>query len=240
MKAQSAIEFLSIVALGIILLVGTSFVGYNYVRNYFFDTNSLNARQMVSITTSASNLLYSQGVNASTKVKINMPYDITRNRTYFYNNEINLRFGDPPRDSLDFAATDMYGTIPLKTGTNVLYLKMTTEGVKVKVDDNVSFIDLRTYNNTARTSQYKDDEFVQGETVYYRVITENFTGSAINPDLEINVYYPNATFNSSVSVTASGGKYDGTVTAYAPSGYWLISAYVANEKILGTALFRVN
>ena len=40
MKAQSAIEFLSIISLGMILLIVTSYMGYNYVSGYFFDTNS--------------------------------------------------------------------------------------------------------------------------------------------------------------------------------------------------------
>ena len=116
MKSQSAIEFLSIVSLGMIILVITSYMGYSYVNNYFFDTNSLNAKQTAKITASAANLIYAQGLNASSKVSVKIPYNILRNRTYINEKEINIRFSDPPRDAIGFAAANMTGAFPLKEG----------------------------------------------------------------------------------------------------------------------------
>lgn len=239
MKSQSAIEFLSVVSLGLIVLVLTSYLGYNYITNYFFDTNSMDSKQTVSITTSAANLVYSQGLNASTKVTINMPNDVVLNRTYVYGKEINIRFSDPPKDAIGFSAAPIYGTIPTKPGVNVLYLQMTHEGVKIKVNDNISFIGVQTYNDTAR--QNKDSSFDNADTVYYQVKLEHFDNTPADSDIEIRYYYPNGTAISSSSVSTTNSVYNGTLSAAGGTlGFRLISVYITNERILGTALFNVT
>jgi hypothetical protein len=239
-KSQSAIEFLSIIALGLILLIMTSYVGYNYVTNYFLDTNSLNARQTVSVVSSAANLIYSQGINASTKVLINVPYDVDRNHTYIYGKEINLRFSDPPRDATGYASYNLTGTIPMKPGPNVLYLKMTPDGVKMKVDDDIAFIGVKTYNDTARQNEDSYFNATKSETVYYQAKLEYFNGTPVNSALDINYYFPNATLYSAASGSTTNGVYNGTIAPTAVKGFWLISVYIASEKILGTALFNVT
>ena len=238
MKSQSAIEFLSVVALGLILLIMTSYMGYNYVSNYFFDTNSLNAKQTVSVITSASNLVYSQGLNASTKVTINMPYDVLQNRTYLYGNEINIRFSDPPKDAIGQPAAPIYGTLPIKPGLNVLYLQMTDKGVKIKIEDNIAFVGVRTYNDTSYL--YENDSFPAGGTLYYQVVLEHFNGTAVDSALDINYYDTDSSLINSSSVSTTNGIYNGTLDVTGSAGFELISVSIASEKILGTALFNVS
>lgn len=238
-KAQSAIEFMSIIALGMILLIMTSYLGYNYVSGYFFDTNGMNAKQTVSVTTSAANLVYSQGLNASTKLTINMPNDIVRNRTYIYDREINIRFSDPPRDVTGYSAAPLYGTLPVKPGANLLYIQMTNEGIKLKVDDDIAFIGVRTYNDSSY--QNEDVSFDAGENLYYQIKLEHFNGTSANSAIEVDYYNSNSALISSSSVSTTNGMYNGTlVVSGSPLGFRLISAYIADERILGTALFNVT
>ncbi|MDD5182463.1 MAG: hypothetical protein PHC66_04855 [Candidatus Nanoarchaeia archaeon] len=238
MKAQSAIEFLSVIALGLILLIVTSYLGYNYVSGYFFDTNGMNAKQMVSVTTSAANLVYSQGLNASTKVTINVPGDIVRNRTYIHDQEINIRFSDPPRDAIGQPAASIYGTMPVKPGLNVLYLQMTSEGVKLKIDDNVAFVGVKTYNDSGYL--YENDTFSAGATLYYQVVLEHFNGTAVDSAIDISYYDSNSSLISSASESTVNGIYNGTISVIGNTGHQLISVSIASEKVLGTALFNVT
>ena len=61
MKNQSAIEFMSVIALGLTLIAVASFFGAEYIVSYFKDIDVINARQTIESIVSSTNLVYAQG-----------------------------------------------------------------------------------------------------------------------------------------------------------------------------------
>ena len=239
-KSQSALEFMTIVAVGMMLIAIGSFFGSDYILSYFDSINSINAEQMTTNIVSAINLVYSQGIGAQTKVVVTAPPGMVLNRTYLSDNEINLRFysGGRLKDVFKNAAVNITGSIPIHEGTLTLYIKM-EPGRKavVFVDAPVSHILLSVFNDSARTKS--DRNFTAGETVYYSVYIKDFNGSAVDSEIQISAYKPGGVqFGSTVTTVTSGGVYNGSFVLQAgDEGKWLISVIDTDFEILGTTLF---
>jgi hypothetical protein len=240
MKNQSALEFMTIVATGLLLLVVASYFGYNYIINYTQDIDSLNARQMSSNLVSAVNLVYSQGVGAKTRISFTVPANLVLNKTYASNREINVRFGDPPADAVGVPAVTVYGTLPTRSGPNALYVEMKSDGAELRIEDTISLLKVVTYSNAAHTIQANN--FTRGSIVYYSVRTEDFSGNATNTNLSISVYRPDMSISSYGTSGSSNGFLNGSfvLSAGDKTGYWLVSALQDSERIIGTKLVYVS
>lgn len=240
MKSQSALEFMSIVALGLILIGIASFFGVDYITSYFSDINVVNAQQVVESLISSINLVYAQGVGATTKVYVNIPNNLDRSGTYIYMGEVNLRFRDGGiHDVYKTTKVNVYGSIPLNPGKATLTVKITEYGAVVFVDDHeISGVVVDVYNDTSHYNQ--DNIFSPGETVYYGIYLANesygFSGSS---DVNLTIYYPNGTI-ATTSIISVTNSYSGSYVVGDVLGRWIISAMIPDSRIIGAAVFKVT
>lgn len=242
-KSQSALEFMIIVAMGMVLIAIGSFFGSDYILSYSDSINGINANQMVTNVVSAANLVYSQGVGAQTKIVVTVPHSIVLNRTYMSGNEINLRLSSAagPTDVFQNAAVNLTGSIPVVEGMLTLYVKMELQRKAVVfIDAPVSYILIGLYNNSGRTQPSMN--FTSGQTVYYSVRLYDFNDTLVNSDIIVNVYQTNESqYGSTITTNTTGGYYNGSFVAGAGSnGKWLISVVEQDFDILGTVLFNKN
>jgi len=242
MKSQSALEFVTVVAIGLALIAISSFFGADYITTYFDSINSINAEQTVDNVVAATNLVYSQGVSAQTKTFVTIPSNIILNRTYISGNEINIEFyyGSNIKDVFNNAAVNMTGSIPLYGGKLTLYVKMEPNRTAVIfVDAPVSYMLINTFNNSARTNP--DSNFTLGETVYYSIYLKDFNNSAVDSNINIKVYkLDGSQFGSTVSTNTSSGNYNGSfnLTESGYNGKWIISVVDMSNQIFATNMFN--
>ncbi|MCD6575951.1 MAG: hypothetical protein J7K73_02210 [Nanoarchaeota archaeon] len=240
MKSQSAIEFMSIVALGLVLIGIASFFGVDYITSYFSDINVVNAQQVVEGLISSINLVYAQGVGATTKVYVTIPSNLDRSGTYIYGDEVTLRFRDGSvHDVYKTTKVNVYGSIPLNPGRVTLTVKMTEYGAIVFVNDHtISSIVVEVYNDSSYQNQ--DNTFSPGETVYYSfyLANESYDFSA-SSDVNLTIYYPNGTI-ATTSVVSVTNAYSGSYVVGNALGRWVISAMIPDSKVIGAAVFKVT
>lgn len=241
MKSQSALEFITIVGFGLIIIAVSSYFGVDYILSYQDSINAINAEQMVNSIVSAVNFVYSQGVGSQTKVFVTNPAKILLNRTYINGSEINLRFfsKSSPKDVFGKAAVNITGSIPIYEGRFTLYAKMSTNRTAILlIDAPVSYITVNLFNNSGRTQH--DNNFTAGETVYYSAFLYDFNDSAVDSNIEVNVYKPDMSqFGSVVSTSTTSGSYNGSFALTGNNtGSWLVSVTETNVSIIGTTLFN--
>ncbi len=246
-KSQSAIEFMTVVALGIILIGVASFFGADYITSYLSDSNIINARQTINSITSASNLVYAQSVGAQTKFMVSIPRGIDRAGTYVSSNRINIRFTNGgTKDIFRETKPQLFGSIPTISGNIYLTIEMRQRGEHMPrgaymyIDDfDVSMIFVGTYKNETRQSDYFNRNFNSGDDVYYRIILENNEKERIDSSLDIHIYDPDRNLNSSFQQDTSNGIFDDSFKP-TESGVWLISVMIPETKNIGTALVWVD
>ncbi|HDQ60010.1 MAG TPA: hypothetical protein ENN30_02345 [Candidatus Woesearchaeota archaeon] len=238
MKSQSALEFLTIVAVGLIILVISSAIGYDYINSYVSSSNTIKARQTTNSIISAANLVYSQGVGAQTRVAVTFPSGLIRNRTYISNKEVNLRFEEfGVRDAFTSSKIEISGTLPLVQGSTYIYARMTAKGPVLFMDSETALITVELFNDSARNNQ--DVSFSTGDTVYYTVNIYDFDGNPIIRDIDIQVYKEDMSATNYYS-SATGSSILGqfTILESGDNGYWLFSAMDEELKTVGTKLFN--
>jgi hypothetical protein len=237
MRAQSAIEFLSIVSMGLILLAVVSGLGYDYFTGYFRDVNPIKTTQTINRLMTATNLVYTQGVGSQTKVILDLPPGIIINRTYLDKKEINIRYesSDGTKDALAVLPYNISGTLPTREGPAVVYATLSGDGTVIKMDANISSITIKLYNSTG-SEKYN---FTTGNTIRYNITLSMLNGTAINGNITIRIFRPNMTNVLETSVQTSGGYYSNTYTLPAGSsnGYWLFSVMEKINEGIGTKLF---
>jgi len=237
MKSQSALEFMTIIAIGLMLISISSFFGYDYIFSYFDNVNTINTRQTLSTIISAVNLVYSQGIGAQTRAVVMIPSKTDPSYTYISGKEINFRLSGRVRDIHGSTATNILGSLPKGEGETTLYFKMTPEGAIIFLDSPVSYVILKTFNDSARTNP--DTSFNVSDIVYYSAEFKNFSDSNIDADLVVNIYYPNSTLYLNESGTSSNGVYQGSFVV-SEKGPWLISLVVPEVNIFSTKLIFVS
>jgi hypothetical protein len=242
MKSQSALEFVTVVAVGLALIAVSSFFGADYITSYFDSINSINAEQTTNNVVAATNLVYSQGVGAQTKTFVTIPSNIILNRTYISGNEINIEFyyGGHIKDVYNNAAVNMTGSLSVYGGKLTLYIRMEPSRTAIIFTDApVSYILVNTFNNSARTNP--DNNFTFNEIVYYSVYLKDFNDSAVDSSINVNVYRTDGSqFGSTASTNTSGGSYNGSfnLTESGYGGKWIISVVDTSNQIFGTTLFN--
>ncbi len=243
MKSQTAIEFMSIVALGLTLIAITSFFGVDYITSYFRDIDSINAQQTVDTISSSINLVYAQGAGAVTKAYINLPNGIDRSGTYLYKDEINLRLsGKHSKDVYKTTKIRVYGAIPLNPGRVTLSVEMVQPigaAVVFVNDHNPSGVFVEVYNDSSRTMV--DNTFSGGDTVYYTITLsdENFNLRRGDSPVNMTIYYPNKTIAESY-VANVHDYYLNNYTLPSINGTWIISAMIPDSRIVGAAYIKVG
>ena len=245
MKNQSAIEFMSVIALGLTLIAIASFFGADYIISYFKDIDLINARQSVDSIVSTTSLVYAQGVGATSKVSLNLPNSIQRNRTYIYGKEINIRLydGTSVKDVFRNTKVDVYGSIPLRGGRISLTVRMYSGGgypngaVLFVNDQDISLVYVRTCNDS-NCNQYKDS-FNSGDTIYYGIFLadSNFNGKSGN--VNVAIYSEDGKLYHSQDVYIPSSGYIGNITINTP-GHYLLSVMLPDTRIIGTSLFDVS
>jgi len=237
MKSQAAFEFLTVVAIGLIIIAASSMFGMNYLTSYSQDINSLNAERFVKSVTSFANLVYSQGVGASIQLKVTVPDDVSIYRTYIYKNKIGMRLvPDSPADVSSEAATNMYGTIPIFPGHATLFLKMKEDGVHIYVDSvDLAYMGTKVFNDSSYSNE--DYDFSVGETAYYSVALTDLQDNPKDSNLVIRIYNPTGTIVSEGTYSSSSGFYNSSVVLSDP-GFWQITAESASGNLLSSVLVK--
>jgi hypothetical protein len=238
-KGQSALEFMTIVALGLALIAISSIFGFDYIFSYFDGINAVNADEMTDNIVSAVNLVYSQGIGAQTKIVVNVPSKIMPNWTYLSSNEINIRLysGAGYTDVYKRTAVNMTGSIPINDGQLTLYIKMMPNYAIISSNTPVSYASIKLFNNSGRT--LGDYNFTTGETVYYSVYTYDFNSSAVDSDLVMKVFSSNSSqVGNTVEATTTGGVYNGSfVLGSGNNGALILSADIPDFGLISTSMF---
>ncbi len=247
MKSQSALEFMTIVGIGLVLLALTSIIGTDYISNYFSNIDVINARQSVSNIISASSLVYSQGVGAQTKVAVTIPSKMIRNFTYLSAQEVNFRFGqmEKPTDVFRDTGVNISGTIPLLSGKHYLYVKMApnffnpnkTEIHVYLEDSNYSYIGVQTFNDS--DASIFSDNFAVGQKIYTGIIVANLTDYPKAPFVNFKIYNIGGLEikDDSFNITSYPHIYGTTI--YSP-GIYLISIEIPQVNAVGTHMIHVH
>ena len=237
MKSQAALEFMSIIAVGLTLIAVASFFGVDYITSYFSDINVINAKQTADNILSSTNLVYAQGVGATTKVYVNLPSNLVRDRTYVYGKEINLRFMDGEmRDLYRNTKVNVYGSIPLNPGRVALTIKMFSDGAYLFVNEHdIAIVYVRTFNDSNYANF--DDNFSVGDTIYYEINLADINLAAKSSNVNIAIYKPDGNLFDGKNVFVNG-EYKGNFSA-TEKGHWIISAMLPT-KVVGTSVFEVS
>lgn len=243
-KSQSALEFLTIVGIGLALILISSFFGVDYITSYSDNINTINAQQLTYNAVSSANLVYVQGNGSQVVSSVTMPSGLILNRTYISGNEINLRFFsmNKYRDIYQDAVVNLTGSIPTQQGTFNLYVKMVSNRQAILfINAPVSYILFKTFNDTTRINPCTN--FTNGTvngTVYYSVYLYNFSGSSVDSGITVRYYKPDGTQNGSdMSASTTGGIYNGSfIVPSGNTGAWIISVVENSSSILGTAMFN--
>lgn len=246
-KSQSAIEFMSMVGIGLILIAITSFIGADYISSYFTDINIINGEQTVETIVAASSLVYSQGIGAQTRISVTLPSNIARNFTYISGREVNLRLQQQgTQDLFKETGVNISGTLPLTSGKNYLYIKMVPSSnpdsaqgeVKVYLDDPVySYIGVQTYSYNG--SQYVfSSNFSINETGYFKIQVTDINDSQLSPEVELNVYNSAGTPIIEELITVDHNEYY-NLSDIDMTGTYLISVRVPDVNAVGTKIFHI-
>ena len=246
MKSQSALEFMTIVGIGLILLAITSTIGMNYISNYFNNADVINAQQAVSNIVSASSLVYSQGVGAQTKIAVTIPSSMIRNFTYVSNQEVNFRFGqgEKPTDVFKRTGMNISGALPLLGGKHYIYVKMApsffdSNRIEMHIyleDPNYSYIGVQTFNDSA--ASIFSDNFASGQNIYTGIVVTNLTDYPKAPFVDIKIYNMEGLEikNDSFNITAYPQVYETTLSH---PGTYLVSVEIPQVNAVGTHLINV-
>ena len=263
MKSQSALEFMTIVGIGLIIIAITSMFGMEYISNYFSDINVINAKQTTSNLISASNLVYSQGMGAQTQIYVTIPGEINYSRTYLYDGEVNIRFGaDGTKDSYERIGINMTGTLPTREGRTSIFVRMlpgskyvatnATDDVVIDFnmpngaffylnDPNVSLILIQTYDIDTYLADDTTHNFEDLDIVYCGIGLLTLDDVGVDSELKIKVYKPDSTLYLEDTIL-TGDEYTGLAKyefglPSGDSGYWIISLLVPETKAIGTTMF---
>ena len=251
MKNQSAIEFMSVIALGLTLIAVASFFGAEYIVSYFKDIDVINARQTIESIVSSTNLVYAQGAGATSKVYLNLPSGMQRNKTYVFGDEINIRLSDGTsvKDIFRNTKVNVYGSIPLAPGRVSLTVKMLPRGTYSGVffdggavlsvnELEIPTVYVRTYKNSDCNTSLSS-KFNTTDTIYYGIHLWDNQMNEKSSSVNVAVYYPNGSLYYTEDVNVGTNGYCGNFTVSTP-GYYLISVMPSSERIVGTTLFEVG
>ncbi len=238
MKSQSAIEFMSVIMIGLVLIAVASYFGVDYITSYFGDMNIINAKQTVDTIVSSTNLVYAQGVDAQTQIFVTIPSGIVRSKTYVYGDEIHIRFKNGNiKDFYKNTRVDVFGSLPLNPGKVSLKIRMTEDGAFLFIaDHDISLVYVRTFNTSSHTDYV--DNFSVGDTAYFGVALMDINNNYKNSVVNLIIYRPNGTILAEENVTVNGIFYSDFVVDEV--GTWLISAMIPETKVIGTALVKVS
>lgn len=267
MKSQSALEFMTIVGIGLIILAVTSALGVQSITSYSSDINTINARQTVNSMISATKLVYSQGINSQTNVFVNVPENVIKNRTYLYNGEINYRFEDmSTRDYFQKTGISTYGLIPTISGKSTITIRMllgdvfseNMPGIKTGafyyLDDNdISLALVETYffngteNQIDNTTYYLPEKNFSSEkspTIRFILIGFNSTSKIhepVNETVVLSIYRPDSSLFFREEYTAMGASvFIDMQNSTGYPGHWLVSLMDPKTEAVATTLFYME
>ncbi len=246
-KSQSAIEFMTIVALGIILIGVASFFGADYITSYLSDSNIVNARQTINSITSSSNIVYAQSIGAQKRFTVRIPRGIKREGTYISSNRINIRFENGgTKDIFRETKPEIFGSLPTIPGNIKLTVEMLQEGehnprgAYIYIEDfDVSMIFVGTYTNESFKTEDFSRNFKVEDDVFYKIILQNDEKELVNSDLDIKIYNLDGNQEQTLTSETSNGFFTGDFQP-TQSGIWLISVMIPETRNIGTALIWVN
>ena len=259
MKSQSALEFMTVVAMGLLILAITSALGMQGITSYSSDVNTINAKQTVNNLISATKLAYSQGVGSQTQVFITVPDRVSQNRTYLYNGEVNYRIEDDGlRDIHNEVGIKTYGTLPILGGKTSVFIRLNSAVLYSLIipeleagayyyldvaDEEVSLILIETYNVSANLPYSLpsniDQEFSSTENMTYAFVLFNKNDTAVIKEVEISIFKPDGSLYEKDTITTNWFSDTLSIPAGNP-GHWLISVKVPEINAVGTTLFYME
>jgi len=264
MKSQSALEFMTIVGIGLIILAVTSALGVQSITSYSSDINTINARQTVNNLISATKLVYSQGIDSQTKVFVTVPDGVVQNRTYLYDGEINYRFEDiGVRDYFQRVGIKTYGLLPTSSGKTTITIRMlpgvTFESIMPGIEtgafffldeQDISIILVETYNdsvcdnvNSDITLCY-DKNFSSTKNVSVLFTVFGFEGTThtwVDELVELSVFRPDGSLFFREEYTESYVYVELNMeNASGYPGAWLVSIMDPKTRAVGTTMFYME
>ncbi len=259
MKSQSAIEFMTIIAIGLILIGTASFFGTDYISAYLRSADVNAVRQTVNSLVSGVNIVYAQGRGAVTEAYGSIPEKVDRSGTYAYDNQINYRFGENGKiDIYDNTKTNIFGTLPTRQGRYRFFIfpqefEIIEKGHDLKIDGIflcVEDMDISCIVTTIFDKDYNfENEIVKGENATYIIgllkKTDEGEIEGIVHEINIQIYYPNKTIHSDYTIHTESFHesflhYANTIENIQEEGVWIVSAMYPETGIVGAAYFKVK
>ena len=132
-KGQAAIEYMVVVAVGLLVLIPIVYYSSRSFQNYKEDTNILSAKTTVEKIGENVDWVYSQGYPARVQIKVYVPEKVTlaslENRTVL----MRIYSTSGPKDVYYETISDMVGALPSRAGFYRLSVAATDGFVNVSV-----------------------------------------------------------------------------------------------------------
>ncbi|MBI2130318.1 hypothetical protein HYU10_00965 [Candidatus Woesearchaeota archaeon] len=122
-RAQSAVEMMIILAVGLAILIGILNIFFKANDSFSGQLESKKARAAVDAVADAAGMVYQQGVGSKTRVYVTLPENVNHINLTQRLVLINFNSGGNPRDvyrSLDF---NISGSLPADEGSLWVYLE---------------------------------------------------------------------------------------------------------------------
>ncbi|MBU5690021.1 MAG: hypothetical protein QXM68_02420 [Candidatus Aenigmatarchaeota archaeon] len=133
MKAQSAIEYIAIITIGLFILIPMIVYLNDLYISYRNENKLSSAKTAASKIVSISDWVFSQGEPAKNIIQVYIPADVEK--IYFTNNSIIIRLdmGSSYQEVVDYSIANLYGNITEREGYYYLLIQAIDNGVNISV-----------------------------------------------------------------------------------------------------------
>lgn len=134
MKGQSAVEYMVIIAIGLVILTPILYYSGQSFRNYKEDTNILAAKNTVEKIGENVDWICSQGSPSRVRINVYIPENIIQGSLQDKTVLFNIDSESGPKDVFYETVCDMNGELPVKSGFYYLSVAAVNGYVNITVD----------------------------------------------------------------------------------------------------------
>lgn len=124
-KAQSSMEFLGVVLVGLLLFVPLFFIAMDFLSSKSFETSLSQARLTTTSLANAADTICLQAQGSKTEVIVPIPASLDNDNSSISNRTIKFALKNRERQEFVTATTkcDINGTLPSRAGTYIFEVK---------------------------------------------------------------------------------------------------------------------
>lgn len=190
-KAQTSVEFLMILAVGLFLIIAIALLSQSQIGNISALKEQNDASNAILDISAAAKEVYAQGIGAKKQVYINLPSSYDPTQSYVANNSMKIKVR-----STDYAASEPFnltGSLPTRSGGQWVWVISEGKSVRIglqmlSLSRNSIYI-IMNRNSSAQTT-------ITATNVWNDTLNVQPVMNWNNPDVTLN-YNPQANFSLS-------------------------------------------